>query len=132
MDKKEKILIIVRGIPGCGKSEFAKILSDYICTADDFHMEDGEYKWTVERAGLAHTWCQKKCEGFMKEGFSPVVVANTSTTKKELKPYYDLAIGYKYKVFCVIVENRHGGKNIHSVPEVTVKAMVDRFDIKLI
>ena len=127
----DKILIIVRGIPGCGKSTFAKLLSEHICTADDFHMKDGEYKWTAERVGLAHTWCQKKCEGFMKEGYTPVVVANTSTTKKELKPYYDLAIGYGYKVFSVIVENRLNTVNVHNVPEETIINMKKRFDISL-
>jgi hypothetical protein len=35
-------------------------------------------------------------------------------------------------VFSVIVENRHGGVNVHNVPEYTLKAMEERFDIKLI
>ena len=128
----DKVLIIVRGIPGCGKSTFAKLLGDAICTADDFHMKDGKYEWDKERIGLAHKWCQNKCETFMKNGITPVIVANTSTTKKELKPYYDLAIGYGYKVFSVIVENRHGGVNEHNVPEYTLKSMEEHFDIKLI
>ena len=50
----DKVLIIVRGIPGCGKSTFAELLGSAICTADDFHMKDGEYKWIQERVGLAH------------------------------------------------------------------------------
>jgi predicted kinase len=127
----KKILILLRGIPGSGKSTFAKLLSEHICTADDFHMKDGEYKWTVERAGLAHVWCQKKCENFMKEGFTPVVVANTSVTKKELKPYYDLATEYGYTVFSIIVENRHNGENVHNVPEETLKKMKEKFNISL-
>lgn len=127
----EKVLIIVRGIPGCGKSSFAKLLSSTICTTDDFFMKDGKYTWVAAKIGLAHLWCQSICKKYMSEGISPVIVANTSTTKKELKPYYDLAVGYGYKVFSIIVENRHNGKNIHNVPEANVKAMIERFDIQL-
>jgi predicted kinase len=128
----DKVLIIVRGIPGCGKSTFAKLLGVAICTTDDFFTDkDGKYTWVGAKVGFAHLWCQSKCKKYMSEGISPVIVANTATTKKELKPYYDLAIGYGYKVFSVIVENRHGGKNIHNVPEENVKAMIERFDIQL-
>lgn len=129
----DKILIIVRGIPGAGKNTFAELLTDakYICTADDFHMKDGEYKWTAERTGAAHIWCQNKCKELMQIKTPRIVVANTSTTKKELKPYYDLAIGYGYKVFSVIVENRLNTTNIHNVPEETIINMKKRFDISL-
>lgn len=126
------ILIIVRGVPGSGKSSFAELLgTKAICTADDYHVRDGEYNWTPERIGAAHDWCQRKCRRFMKKRISPVVVANTSTTERELKPYYDLARQFGYKVYSVIVENRHDGQNIHGVPEKTLEKMVNRFDIKL-
>ena len=128
----DKVLIIVRGIPGCGKSTFAKLLGTAICTTDDFFTDkDGKYTWVGAKVGFAHLWCQSKCKKYMTEGISPVIVANTATTKKELKPYYDLAIGYGYKVFCVIVENRLNTTNIHNVPEETIINMKKRFDISL-
>jgi predicted kinase len=127
----EKILIIVRGIPGCGKSTFAKLLGKNICTADDFLMENGVYIWSPEKAGGAHLACQSKVKGHMKSGDSPIIVANTSTTLRELKPYYELAEEYGYKVFSVIVENRHGGINEHDVPEETLEKMRNRFNIQL-
>ena len=127
----EKVLIIVRGIPGCGKSTFAKLLGGKVFTADDYHMVDGKYMWTQEKAGAAHVWCQSECERYMKWELSPAIVANTSTTVKELKPYYDLAEKYGYKIFSVIVENRHSGVNEHDVPEETLEKMRNRFDIKL-
>jgi hypothetical protein len=34
-------------------------------------------------------------------------------------------------VFCVIVENRHGGINQHGVPEDKIQLMKDRFEIKI-
>ena len=68
----------------------------------------------------------------MKMGSDIIKVANTSTTMKEMQPYYDLAEKYGYMVFSIVVENRHNGVNEHNVPEETLKKMVERFDIKLI
>ena len=34
--------------------------------------------------------------------------------------------------FSLIVENRHGGKNVHGVPDETLEKMEQRFSIKLI
>jgi hypothetical protein len=48
-----------------------------------------------------------------------------------MEDYYDLAKRYGYKVTSVIVENRHGGESIHSVPDATLGNMRNRFSIKL-
>lgn len=127
-------LIIVRGLPGSGKSFFAKKLAlpDFICTADDFLMEDGKYIWTIERLRMAHQKCISKCLNLMRINSEIIVVANTSTSERELKPYLDMAIQYGYRVFSIIVENRHGGKNSHNVPPETLEKMEKRFSIKLI
>jgi hypothetical protein len=95
-------------------------------------VRDGVYNWMPERIGAAHDWCQRKCAKFMKRRAERIVVANTSTTERELKPYYDLARNFGYTVYSVIVENRHNGQNIHDVPDQTLEKMVNRFDIKLI
>ncbi len=128
----ERVLIIIRGIPGCGKSSFAKLFgTSNVCTADDYFMKDGEYKWDPSKIKFAHEWCQSKAKSMMDVYEPLIIVANTSTTERELKPYYDLAEKYGYKVYSVIVENRHEGKNIHNVPEATLEAMKTRFQIKL-
>jgi predicted kinase len=132
--ESQRVLVIARGIPGSGKSTFAELLaeSEYICTADDYHMKEGKYEWKLENIKMSHIKCQKKCRTLMETNIPLIVIANTSTTTKELKPYYDLATAFKYKVFSVIVENRHEGKNSHNVPEQTLKKMIERFSIKLI
>ena len=128
----EKILIIVRGIPGSGKTSFAEMLGRAICCADDFHItRDGKYVWKPERVGMGHDWCQRKCRRFMKKQVERIIVANTSTTEREMQPYMDLARQFGYKVFSVIVENRHGNASVHGVPEVTLDKMRERFNIKL-
>ena len=137
----KKHLIIVRGVPGCGKSTFAEYISligdldsikrSTICCADDFVMKDGQYKFNQKAIGIAHKVCHSKCEKAMAAGETRVIVANTSTTEKEINPYIALAEKYGYMVFSVIVENRHGGVNVHNVPEETLEKMVARFSIKL-
>jgi len=127
----KKVLIILRGIPGCGKSTLAELISKWVCTADDYHMKDGVYDWKVENLHASHLWCQSKAERYMDAGLTPVVVANTSTTEKEIKPYYDLAEARGYTVFSVIVENRHNGMNVHGVPDEALEKMKNRFNIKL-
>jgi predicted kinase len=127
-----KSLIIVRGIPGSGKSTFAKILGRAVCTADDWHTDrNGNYNWKPENVGKSHAWCQRKCERFMKRSIERVIIANTSTTEKELDVYYQLAEKYGYRVYSIIVENRHDGVSEHNVPEETIEKMKNRFNIKL-
>ena len=87
--------------------------------------------WSPETISAAHAWCQRKCRRFMKTQAERIVVANTSTTERELKPYYDLARNFNYKVFSIIVENRASTKNIHGVPEETIIKMKNRFEISL-
>jgi hypothetical protein len=48
-----------------------------------------------------------------------------------MKPYFELSEKYGYKVFSIIVENRHGGTNEHGVPEDKLKIMKKRFEISL-
>ena len=134
-----KILYILRGIPGSGKTTLAStlvekyvtVLGDPICCADDYHMDNVEYKWKAENQGYAHKSCQKKCEELMKIEATRIVVANTNTTIKEMKPYVDLAKEYGYTTFYLIVENRINSTNVHNVPESTINKMKERFEISL-
>jgi plasmid replication initiation protein len=63
--------------------------------------------------------------------YPKIVVSNTFTQEWEMKPYFELAEKYGYRVYSLIVENRHNGKNVHEVPEDKIQMMKDRFDIKL-
>jgi hypothetical protein len=66
------------------------------------------------------------------EQFYPnIVVSNTFTQEWEMEEYFKLAKEYGYKVFTLIVENRHGGVNEHGVPAEKLEQMKDRFSIKL-
>jgi predicted kinase len=131
----EKILYIVRGCPNAGKSTFAKTLvkRDYCHKeADMFFIDrDGNYNFKPSQIKDAHKWCQEEMDFLMRLEHSPVVVSNTFTQEWEMEPYFELAKTYGYKVFSIVVENRHGGINQHDVPEEVLTKMRDRFEIKL-
>jgi len=105
----EKILYIVRGVSGAGKSTFAKTLGGKHYEADMYFIDpiSGEYKFDGSKIKLAHEWCQNRVEGGMVLNMDKIVVSNTFTQEWELEKYFELAKKYGYKTFCVIVENRH-------------------------
>jgi predicted kinase len=131
-----KTLYIVRGLPGSGKSSFAKSIGGIHIEADQFFMMNGKYNFDLTKIKLAHKYCQNQTEAWMKTDGTQVnnhkiVVSNTFTQEWEMQPYIDMAEIFEYKVFCVIVENRHGGVNQHGVPEDKIQLMKDRFEIKI-
>jgi len=128
----EKILYICRGIPGAGKSTFAKTLGGQNYEADMFFInENGEYNFDFTKIKDAHQWCQGMVKGDMILEYPKIVVSNTFTQEWEMEPYFELARKYGYKTFSIIVENRHGGTNTHGVPEDKLELMCNRFEIKL-
>jgi len=126
-----KELFLLRGLPGSGKSTLAKSLSESHVEADMFFMKDGEYKFDGSKIKDAHNWCQDVVEHWMDENKPKIVVSNTFTQEWEMDYYNKLAERFGYRVFSVIVENRHGGVNEHGVPEEKLEQMKNRFEIKL-
>ncbi len=137
-----KTLYILRGLPGSGKSTLANTIVDTIavCEADQYFVdkETGEYRFNPDEIKIAHQWCKDEVENRMRYNqdtygldYSEIVVSNTFTQEWEMEPYFKLAEKYEYRVFSMIVENRHGGKNNHGVPDEKVEAMKNRFQIKL-
>ena len=125
-------LYLIRGVPGSGKTTFAEQICESVYSADDYftNAQSGEYNFDASKLHHAHMQCQHNVERHMESGES-LAVANTFTTMKEMKPYYKLAEAHGYTVFAIVVENRHGGKDVHNVPADTIQKMKDRFDICL-
>jgi predicted kinase len=100
----EKVLYIVRGCPGSGKSTFAKTLGGQHYEADMFFInENGEYNFDFIKIKDAHQWCQGMVKTDMILEYPKVVVSNTFTQEWEMEPYFEMAKEYGYKVFSLIV-----------------------------
>lgn len=137
--EKQGDLILLRGVPGSGKTTLANIILQQpnnnpqeILSADDFFEdENGEYNFDPTKLKEAHNYCQFRCSERMRQQKVRIVVANTFTQEWEMDEYFKMAERYNYRVHTIIVENRHGNENIHGVPENKLKQMKDRFEIKL-
>ena len=121
-------LILIRGLPGSGKSTLAKALCyspEWIhLEADMFWMEDGEYKFDASRLREAHEWCQTKIRDYLSLDIS-VIVSNTFTTVKELRPYFDIAKEFNIVPNVILAQNTF--QNEHNVPAETLEKMKARF-----
>ena len=132
-----KELFLLRGLPGSGKSTLAKSLGGIHIEADQYFMNEGRYEFDASKLKDAHNYCQRQTQAWIKLepgqiSTSRIVVSNTFTQEWEMQPYYDLAEKYGYKVFSLIVENRHGGVNEHGVPEEKLVQMKNRFEVQLL
>ncbi len=128
----EKLLFIVRGLPGSGKTTLAHIIANGVCSADDYFTDsEGNYNFDPSKLKAAHADCQSRVEQHMTYGEPLVAVANTFTQEWEMEHYLNLAKEYGYMVQSIIVENRHGGENIHGVPDESITKMRNRFQVVL-
>lgn len=126
-------LVLVRGLPGSGKSTLAKTLiagakafrprAEHV-EADQFFMVGNKYMFDRERLPAAHRWCLAKASGFMSEGLY-VVVSNTFTTLKEMRPYF--AAAYDFGIVPTVITAQNQFQNVHDVPNEVLDRMKARF-----
>jgi ABC-type phosphate/phosphonate transport system ATPase subunit len=79
-------LVLIRGLPGSGKSTMAKDLATqgYLhFEADMFFEVDGHYRYDASRIRDAHSWCQQMTRQALAKGLK-VVVSNTFTQLREM------------------------------------------------
>jgi len=119
-------LVIVRGLPGSGKSTYSKALGfKNHFEADMFFEKDGNYKFNPALIKDAHEWCQSQTRAALERG-EDVVVSNTFTQHWEMKPYLDMAKDFNADVKVVRMTTNYG--SIHNVPEAAIEAMKGRFE----
>ena len=126
-------LILVRGVSGSGKSTIAPMFENAVLVStDDFFLDEyGEYVFDANSLVINHQFCQLAVRMMMQDDEELIVVHNTFTADWEMDAYFDLAREHGYAVHTIIVENRHGSKNVHDVPQDVVKAQKERFSVTL-
>jgi predicted kinase len=143
-----KRLILMRGLPGSGKSTKAKELAGedgQIFSTDDFFCmnTDNEYRFDGSKLGQAHSWNQRRSLEAMRAGIPIVVIDNTNTTIREMRSYTEhisLAAQLGYTVSIAEPETSWKfdieqlvAKNSHGVPEAAIQRMLNRYvkDVKV-
>lgn len=106
VQKKQKGLVILRGLPGSGKTEFARKLSNVIIFSVTSFLakdEDGKLLYTTESIRKAHQKMKKEIEWTLKttKSCDPIVVDAPHVYLWELKYYRIQAqqLGYKFMIY---------------------------------
>lgn len=133
MDSIEEIArfdcVILRGLPGSGKSTFAKRLAeafDFVhLEADDHFYIGGNYRFDPARVADAHALVARDAVAHLQAG-RRVVVANTHVRLWEMAAIIG-ATQLCQRSFC-IAECTGQYENIHQVPENVFSAMNARWE----
>jgi 2',3'-cyclic-nucleotide 3'-phosphodiesterase len=139
-DLNEPTVFIMRGLPGSGKSTLAKRIKTEtsnrftvkICSADDYWIQpDGTYMFDPNKAPQNHYKCLRVFNAHVMDYVRCVIVDNTSCATREFDHYIKIANAYGYKVILVTLKtdvDTSIRRNIHSVPEKTVRHMASKME----
>ncbi|XP_063410923.1 2',3'-cyclic-nucleotide 3'-phosphodiesterase-like [Mytilus trossulus] len=107
--KHSKTMFIMRGVSGSGKSTLVKLIGNIyrdsrICSADQYFMKNGEYRFDKSNLSIAHEKCDEKAKKACLNGVPVVVIDNTNVKRWEMSSYLALAFTNNYPV--VVVQPR--------------------------
>jgi adenylate kinase family enzyme len=120
-------LTLIRGLPGSGKSTYAKTLDCIHYEADQFFELDwGDYVFDPKLIKVAHEWCFAKTIRALRRGHD-VAVSNTFTQLWEINRYLEIPRTLS-DVEVEIVEMKTQYENIHGVPEDKLVQMAARWE----
>lgn len=142
-----RIQVIMRGLPGSGKSYLAKTIvaeglevdtnqtSPYIFSTDNYFMRSGWYAYDVTKIEEAHNWNKKEVSKMANEGMSPIIIDNTNTQLWEMIDYTKIAVanGYRIRIiepntkWCFNVPEL-AKRNSHNVPYGKIKRLSERYE----
>ena len=98
-------LIILRGLPGSGKAEYAKHLTKnggvILSSEDYFKDENGVYTYDRKKLKDSHILNQKRAADAIESGEQFIVIANTNVRKWEEKPYVKVGVLYGYDIYFI-------------------------------
>lgn len=135
---QQRVCLIMRGLPGCGKSYYLRqAFADYqVVSADHYFTQaDGSYHFDQNKLQYAHEACFRR---FLSAMLNPppctlnhfIAVDNTNVDASEIAPYYMAATALGFKVLIVHVlctVQRAETQNTHNVPVGVLQAMLNRF-----
>ncbi|CAI6366033.1 unnamed protein product [Macrosiphum euphorbiae] len=147
VSKRFKVLVLMRGCPGSGKSyQATNILNscyknanidDFIFSADKFFIKknNGQYRFDRTKLFEAHEWAFQKFQTAIRLEVTPVIIDNTNCEVWEMEKYTKVAVnnGYWIEIVEPNTEWAWDGielfkKNEHSVPYDSIVSSIHRYE----
>lgn len=133
--KKDKKLFILRGLPGSGKSEVAKLLVDngVIHSTDDFFIVDDVFD--ERNVSKFHYFNYLSSVRSMQRGISPIIIDNTNILAQHAINYVETGRLYGYDI--IVVEPSADWafdieelmkRNAHGVSRETLVEMLEEYE----
>ncbi len=120
-------LILIRGIPGSGKSTFADTFHTHTHLETDmfFIQKDGEYLFNPHQLEKAHQWCKAETINAIKRKEN-IVISNTFIQFWEMEEYLLLGKSAGYALRIIEMTTRYD--SIHDIPYDTLNKMKNKFE----
>lgn len=137
VDGKDKILIILRGLPGSGKSEKAKQLvgNGIIHSTDNFFIKNGRYVFDSDNVGKFHYFNLMNSIRSMQRGISPIIIDNTNIMAFYCASYVDQGKMYGYEIIIIEPDTSWAfdveelvKRNKHGAPRETILEMLEQYE----
>lgn len=144
INKGTRVCVLMRGLPGSGKSfiayqlveETVKTAENHIVSADQYFTNKmGRYNFDSSKLSEAHEFTQRQFTQLACQGVSPLIVDNTNMCYWEMYYYLQVAVQYKYHVEIMepatpwmLRPDILKQKNTHAVPEATIKNMRAKYE----
>jgi predicted kinase len=128
-----KSFIIMRGIPGSGKSTYIKNYypEAKVCSADHYFETPRGYFFDASKLSQAHGHCKRSVLDAMEQGAPLIVLDNTNIKLAWFKEYIETAKRFGYEVGAVrmICDPEEAFKrNSHGVPKDKIVSFKERLD----
>ncbi|XP_058826150.1 uncharacterized protein LOC131686049 [Topomyia yanbarensis] len=145
INKGYRVMVLMRGAPGSGKSHLSRALIDktvgngdyrnHIFSADDYFLVNGVYRYQSDRIEDAHRFNQNNVQAKARDGWSPIVVDNTNIKLWEMYAYVQMAAehGYYLEVMEPVTHWKNNAKGlsaktVHGVPEYKIKIILGNYE----
>ena len=141
-----KFCFVLRGLPGTGKDEIAKYLSQenipggvqlgpaVILSTDQFFIKDGKYQFDKTKLKEAHEATWEAFKSAISSDSQVIIINNTNIKKFHYAHYVDYAQRHGYLTSVVIIpandvsDRELATRNVHSVDQGTISKMRKEFE----